>query len=428
MSESPRRAEDREAWRAEMTAVNLSRLTWLWLVSGPLMLAFTLLIPFVPELREADLAGRAICDVFVAAGMLGLAWGARRLPVASPWRGRYVWFAVAMMLAGLTTWYFTALRSFGQNSDYVLGVIVVCAMVLLPPRGIGAMLVVTHALFCVTFFAMSWPPKIVIAGLVDGTAAVIIAWLVAWFLYRAREADFYKTRALAASNAELREVMAIAAHDLRSPLLGLRDLLGLARHEPGAGAGMLKQILDRAAETCGAMVRLVSRLVEAHSAEEAEGRLGLVSQDLRDACRRAAERVRVIAEQKQQRIVPVLPGDAATARVDATTLAQVLENLLGNALKFSPPGARIELKLAPAADATAWCIEVRDEGPGVPPEERAQLFRKFHRGSTPPTGGESSTGLGLYIVKTLTEAMGGRVHHAPREPRGSIFWIELPAG
>jgi signal transduction histidine kinase len=103
----------------------------------------------------------------------------------------------------------------------------------------------------------------------------------------------------------------------------------------------------------------------------------------------------------------------------------VLDNLLGNAVKFSPQKTTVELALV--ARGAAWRLEVRDEGPGVPEAERPGLFKKFHRGSAHPTGGESSTGLGLHIVKTLTEAMGGRVQFAPREPHGSVFSVELRA-
>src|SRR5207247_1038020 len=130
--------------------------------------------------------------------------------------------------------------------------------------------------------------------------------------------------------------------DLRSPLLGLRDLLGLARREPSAVTGPLARVLDLAMESCGAMVHLVSRLVEAHVAERAEGTLQLVPEDLQDACAAAVERLRATAEAKGQRVALALPTAPAVSRIDAPTFAQVIENLLGNALKFSPRGTAVE--------------------------------------------------------------------------------------
>ena len=115
---------------------------------------------------------------------------------------------------------------------------------------------------------------------------------------------------------------------------------------------------------------------------------------------------------------------AAEASFDEAALAQVLDNLLGNALKFSPRGATIEAALA--GHNGTWRVEIADEGPGVPEAERARLFQKYARGSVPANDGEGSTGLGLFIAKTLAERMGARMHYAPREPRGAVFAVELP--
>ena len=95
-----------------------------------------------------------------------------------------------------------------------------------------------------------------------------------------------------------------------------------------------------------------------------------------------------------------MPEFPARARTDAATLGQVLDNLLANAVKFSPAGAGSAVECAVFAVDGAWRIEVCDNGPGIPADERATLFQKFNRGSARPTTGESSSGLGLFIVKT----------------------------
>jgi signal transduction histidine kinase len=185
--------------------------------------------------------------------------------------------------------------------------------------------------------------------------------------------------------------------------------------------------------SCDATVTLVTRLVEAHAAEECNTTLQLEPLDLRALCAAASDRLRATASAKNQRIELTVPPTPAVARLDPGAFGQVLDNLLGNALKYSPDGATVECELLRRDER--WRIDVRDEGPGVPIEERSRLFRKFHRGSARPTGQETSTGLGLFIARQLTEAMGGRVTHAPRpapaspatETGGSVFRVEIPA-
>jgi signal transduction histidine kinase len=150
----------------------------------------------------------------------------------------------------------------------------------------------------------------------------------------------------------------------------------------------------------------------------------LAERDLREVCTAAVERCQGAAERKEQRIALRLPDGSAVARIDAGALGQVLDNLLLNAVKFSPWGTGVSCEMA--ASAGCWRIEVRDEGPGVPAGERARLFHKFNRGSARPTAGESSSGLGLFIVKTLAEAMHGRVDYLAGERGGAVFRVTLP--
>lgn len=412
----------REEFSDALTAINLRRV-WIITLAG-LGLALAVLVVELLMAQSAKAARVAEYDVLASALMTLVVWLVRRKPRHG--RGpRVLVVAVAIAwLLSLDAYYFSAFASGTHNASYAIGVMCTAVFYLLPPRVVLPLLTLNHAFYVTRLLMLAQGAgRKVAAPLLDGTVCVAIAGLASWFLYHAARENFFKTRALAASNAELREVMAIAAHDLKSPLLDVRNLLGLARREPGAEQGTLARMLTLAADSCSAMVQLVSRLVEAHQAEESGAKLSLVRQDLRDACTAVVERARATADAKQQRIALMLPDTPAVADVDAPTLTQVLENLLGNALKFSPPATRVEVALA-GVDG-AWHIEVRDEGPGVPEGERAALFQKFHRGSARPTGGESSTGLGLHIVKTLTEAMGGRVRYAAREPRGSVFRVEL---
>jgi signal transduction histidine kinase len=122
---------------------------------------------------------------------------------------------------------------------------------------------------------------------------------------------------------------------------------------------------------------------------------------------------------------------------DRGAVSQVFENLLSNALKFSPSGTTVTLVARYSEDNSTCCgdgsspgcirVEVRDEGPGLDAEDMAKLFGKFARLSAQPTGGEHSTGLGLSIVKRLVEGMQGRIWCESEREKGAVFIVELPA-
>jgi len=104
---------------------------------------------------------------------------------------------------------------------------------------------------------------------------------------------------------------------------------------------------------------------------------------------------------------------------DAEAFRSVVVNLLENACKYAPAGTRVELTLE--RKDHGWELCVADAGPGVPDDERALIFRKFHRGGTEETRGTKGTGLGLYIVQRLMHGLGGRVEYRARAEGGSIF-------
>jgi len=128
---------------------------------------------------------------------------------------------------------------------------------------------------------------------------------------------------------------------------------------------------------------------------------------------------------KQQRVVNEV-GKPVRVRADASRLAQVVDNFLSNALKFSPRGATVRIALSVAEDGRAARLEVIDEGPGIAPEEQAKLFRKFGRAGTQATGGETSHALGLAVAKRLAESMGGTVGCESTPGAGAMFWVALP--
>lgn len=132
---------------------------------------------------------------------------------------------------------------------------------------------------------------------------------------------------------------------------------------------------------------------------------------------------RPLLERRSQPFSLAEPAHLAEIEGDPARLTQVLVNLIVNAGKYSPIGRPVEVQLAQGED-TLW-VGVADRGPGIPPAERSNLFRSFVRldnGNQEQYG----VGLGLYVVKTVVEAHGGRVGIRDHAGGGSLFWFEIP--
>ena len=134
---------------------------------------------------------------------------------------------------------------------------------------------------------------------------------------------------------------------------------------------------------------------------------------------------RALAEKKQQTIHFVSPPHQI-CNCDPDRLREAVDNLVSNAIKYTPVGGRMELSMS--IDDGGIAISVKDEGPGLSTDDMARLFGRFQRLTAKPTGGESSTGLGLSIVKRIVELHGGSVSAESDGPgRGATFIIRLPA-
>ncbi|MBS0659563.1 MAG: HAMP domain-containing histidine kinase [Verrucomicrobia bacterium] len=261
-----------------------------------------------------------------------------------------------------------------------------------------------------------------------GTVVVALSWYreaAERLVFARREHMRALNLELARLNAEKNEFMAIASHDLRAPLASVR---GLAEQLVADGfPDPAKRARAQAAivELASSMLQLVNDFLGVHVAESGTLAVHRVRLNLQDVAAQAATRHADLAAAKQQR-VEVAPGPPVRAWADAGHLAQVLDNFVTNALKYSPPGAAVRLALALAEDGSSARVEVSDTGPGLSSAEQARLFRVFSRAGPRPTGDEPSHGLGLAVTKRLAEAMGGHVGCESTPGAGATFWIELP--
>jgi signal transduction histidine kinase len=123
-------------------------------------------------------------------------------------------------------------------------------------------------------------------------------------------------------------------------------------------------------------------------------------------------------------VEPIADG-VPPAAADEAQLRQVLDNLLDNAIKYSPDGGDVRVRVEAGEDSVRFAVA--DSGLGIPIAERGRIFEKFYRLDPDMTGGIGGTGLGLYIARELVRRVGGRVWVEPNDTRGSVFYVEVPA-
>lgn len=230
---------------------------------------------------------------------------------------------------------------------------------------------------------------------------------------------------LVAMNREKTEILAMASHDLKNPLSGIQGLASLLREDETSGMSeAAREMVEMIEATANHMFGLVNNLLDLNRIEE--GAIDIVPATLRldTQVLYTVERFQRAARAKKQ----TLAGDGypeAWVHADEDRLQQVLDNLVSNAIKYTPAGKAIDVHLVPVRDG--WQVCIRDEGPGLSEADQQKLFRKFARLTPRPTAGENSTGLGLAIVKRLVELQGGTVACQSAPGEGSTFSFTLPS-
>jgi signal transduction histidine kinase len=223
-------------------------------------------------------------------------------------------------------------------------------------------------------------------------------------------------------NQEKNEFLGIAAHDLKNPLtvvIGTAELLKFSRDETKR-----EQLLGNIVGAGTRMLHLIKNLLDANAIEQGRFTSNLERCDLHALTHECLEHNRPAATRKEIQL-RLETDSPCWCRADRNATLQILDNLLSNAVKYSPFKTTVHLRVAMNGSATMF--SVRDEGPGLSEADQRKLFGKFTRLSARPTGGESSNGLGLSIVKRLAEAMHGSVRCESRLGEGATFILELPA-
>ena len=213
------------------------------------------------------------------------------------------------------------------------------------------------------------------------------------------------------------ELLAVVSHDLRNPLGVVHLALGLVAQDPQA----LPRALPRAQRAVERMQRLIDDLLEIARIDAGTLKVERQPVDLVALIEETCEQCRVLANEKKLRIVTDLVAGLGTIEADRHRLAQVLANLLGNAIKFTPEEGAIFV--GASATASEVVLTVSDTGPGIPSEQVAHIFDRFWQA---PGAQRRGIGLGLAIVKGIVDAHGGAITVDSEVGRGTTFCVSLP--
>jgi signal transduction histidine kinase len=223
------------------------------------------------------------------------------------------------------------------------------------------------------------------------------------------------------------DFVSYVAHELRTPLTTILGYASLLHDDTGDyPVSMRGEMTDSIIRHCRRLNRMISELLDV-SRLDAGRVLALrpVTVDLAALCKSVLDGARATISDSQKVELRFEPAQAEISLGgDPDRLEQIVTNLVSNAIKYSPDGGVVTLRLRECGDEVE--LQVEDTGMGMSPEQQAQLFQKFYRTPDAQASGIKGTGLGLFLVRQLVEAHGGRIEVQSEQGRGTTFTVTLP--
>lgn len=220
------------------------------------------------------------------------------------------------------------------------------------------------------------------------------------------------------------EFISIASHELRTPMTSIKGSLDLLL---GGFAGEVNpdthELLVIAQSGCERLIRLINDILDVSKIEAGSMQLRLKTMSLLDSVQRSVRTIKSYADSFQVKLVIESPAPLPDMLGDRDRYDQILTNLLGNAVKFSPPGGTVTVRLHSIPDGVE--CQVIDAGPGIPPNQLPRIFEKFQQVEALDRR-KGGTGLGLTIARALVEEHGGKIWVESKVGRGSQFIFQVP--
>ena len=238
--------------------------------------------------------------------------------------------------------------------------------------------------------------------------------------------DRRKLEELESSSRRMNEFLAMLAHELRNPLAPIRNAVSIMQLE-NLTSPLLRNCRDIIDRQLTHMTRLVDDLLDVGRLTTGKIKLRREVAPLAEVISRSVETVRPLLEARRHTLRVNQPPDPLYVNVDLTRIAQVLQNLLVNAVRYTPNGGLIQIDVEPAANFVG--ITVRDNGRGIDPSELESIFELFRQGDNGRSPDESGLGIGLTLARSLVEMHGGALEARSRgRGHGAAFHFRLPLG